>query len=279
MWCTPTTTYSAQVKNWTIAHRSLDTKGAHQKRKEHSTLSALRLSSPSMWRACRVAALRQLRIEAARVPVARAPLALQQLGGVNSYFTSIAGVDREVLLTRSTRDLRQELGDAQSAWCQGAQGRVGRRYSARGCDQRRDHRLIHGGAEDARHLRHGRRLQLPGCQLSDTHQLCSVRRDIPHPNAQEQRQAPHRDLRVSQATFPGGARDYLPLRYCWVSAEQRHGHSRRNLAGNDRCWSRDDQRDHVETHDGICPQGGRREGAGAVQLGGPSDRLLARVVH
>ncbi|KAG2764710.1 hypothetical protein JG687_00000199 [Phytophthora cactorum] len=66
-----------------------------------------------MWRACRVAALRQLRIEAARVPVARAPLALQQLGGVNSYFTSIAGVDREVLLTRSTRDLRQELGDAQ----------------------------------------------------------------------------------------------------------------------------------------------------------------------
>ncbi|KAG3112882.1 hypothetical protein PI124_g1934 [Phytophthora idaei] len=66
-----------------------------------------------MWRACRVAALRQLRIEAARVPVVRAPLPLQQLGGVNSYFTSIAGVDREVLLTRSTRDLRQELGDAQ----------------------------------------------------------------------------------------------------------------------------------------------------------------------
>ncbi|KAF4033156.1 Pentatricopeptide repeat-containing protein [Phytophthora infestans] len=66
-----------------------------------------------MWRACRVAALRQLRIEATRVSVARAPLALQQLGGVNSYFTNIAGVDREVLLTRSTRDLRNELGDAQ----------------------------------------------------------------------------------------------------------------------------------------------------------------------
>ncbi|ETP09605.1 hypothetical protein F441_14578 [Phytophthora nicotianae CJ01A1] len=66
-----------------------------------------------MWRACRVAALRQLRREAARVPVARAPLALQQLGGVNSYFTNIAGVDREVLLTRSARDLRNELGDAQ----------------------------------------------------------------------------------------------------------------------------------------------------------------------
>jgi pentatricopeptide repeat protein len=66
-----------------------------------------------MWRACRVAALRQLRRESARVSVARAPLALQQLGGSQSYFTSIAGVDRDLLLTRSARDLREQLGEAQ----------------------------------------------------------------------------------------------------------------------------------------------------------------------
>ncbi|EGZ16133.1 hypothetical protein PHYSODRAFT_334324 [Phytophthora sojae] len=69
-----------------------------------------------MWRACRVAALRHLRTEAARMPVARAPLALalqQQLGSATCHFTSIAGVDRELLLTRSARDLRDELGDSQ----------------------------------------------------------------------------------------------------------------------------------------------------------------------
>ncbi|GMF26050.1 unnamed protein product [Phytophthora lilii] len=66
-----------------------------------------------MWRACRVAALRHLRSEAARVPVARAPLALQQLGSASCHFTSIAGVDRELLLTRSARDLREELGNSQ----------------------------------------------------------------------------------------------------------------------------------------------------------------------
>ncbi|CAI5732542.1 unnamed protein product [Peronospora farinosa] len=63
-----------------------------------------------MWRACRVVALRQLRSEAARMPVTRFP---QQLGGVNWYFTSIAGVDRDLLLTRSARDLRDELGDSK----------------------------------------------------------------------------------------------------------------------------------------------------------------------
>ncbi|GMF49945.1 unnamed protein product [Phytophthora fragariaefolia] len=66
-----------------------------------------------MWRACRVAALRHLRSEAARGPVARAPLALQHLSGASCHFTSIAGVDRELLLTRSARDLREELGSAQ----------------------------------------------------------------------------------------------------------------------------------------------------------------------
>ncbi|KAG7391856.1 hypothetical protein PHYPSEUDO_003062 [Phytophthora pseudosyringae] len=66
-----------------------------------------------MWRACRVAALHQLQSEAARTPVVRASLALQQLGGVNGYFTSIAGVDRDVLLNRSARDLREELGSSQ----------------------------------------------------------------------------------------------------------------------------------------------------------------------
>lgn len=66
-----------------------------------------------MWRACRVAALRHLRSEATRLPVARAPLALQQLGSATCHFTSIAGVDRELLLTRSARDLQDELGRAQ----------------------------------------------------------------------------------------------------------------------------------------------------------------------
>ncbi|POM80196.1 Hypothetical protein PHPALM_1999 [Phytophthora palmivora] len=66
-----------------------------------------------MWRACRVAALRQLRSDAARLSVVRAPVAHPQLGSVNYYFTSIAGVDRDVLLTRSARDLREELGNSQ----------------------------------------------------------------------------------------------------------------------------------------------------------------------
>ncbi|KAF1793502.1 Tetratricopeptide-like helical domain [Phytophthora cactorum] len=61
-----------------------------------------------MWRACRVAALRQLRIEAARAPVARVPLALQQLGGVNSYFTSIAGVDRELADATAREDVTSD---------------------------------------------------------------------------------------------------------------------------------------------------------------------------
>ncbi|OWZ21141.1 putative mitochondrial protein [Phytophthora megakarya] len=61
-----------------------------------------------MWRACRVAALRQLRSQA-RLPVA--PLQ-QQLSSVN-FFSTIAGVDRDLLLTRSARDLRDELGRSQ----------------------------------------------------------------------------------------------------------------------------------------------------------------------
>ncbi|KAL4144370.1 hypothetical protein PRNP1_013503 [Phytophthora ramorum] len=66
-----------------------------------------------MWRACRVAALRHLRGEVARLPAVRAPMTLQQqLGSVNC-FTNIAGVDRDLLLTRSARDLREELGKSQ----------------------------------------------------------------------------------------------------------------------------------------------------------------------
>lgn len=63
-----------------------------------------------MWRACRVAALLQLRSKTARMPVIRMP---QQLGGIKWYFTSIAGVDRDFLLSRSTRDLSHELGDSK----------------------------------------------------------------------------------------------------------------------------------------------------------------------
>ncbi|KAG7388271.1 hypothetical protein PHYBOEH_007908 [Phytophthora boehmeriae] len=63
-----------------------------------------------MWRACRVAALRHLRSEAAAN--ARAPFALQN-APVACHFTSIAGVDRELLLKRSARELRDEIGNAQ----------------------------------------------------------------------------------------------------------------------------------------------------------------------
>ncbi|CEG38644.1 uncharacterized protein PHALS_08705 [Plasmopara halstedii] len=62
-----------------------------------------------MWRACRAAAVCHLR--AARMPVYRAPL--QCLEGVRFYFTSIAGVDRDVLFNCSARDLRAEIGNAK----------------------------------------------------------------------------------------------------------------------------------------------------------------------
>ncbi|RLN56127.1 hypothetical protein BBJ28_00012576 [Nothophytophthora sp. Chile5] len=70
-----------------------------------------------MWRACRVAALRRLKSESGRLAVvgARAtarPLGLQQLGSAN-WFTSIAGVDRELLLSRSALELQEQLGGAQ----------------------------------------------------------------------------------------------------------------------------------------------------------------------
>uniref|UniRef100_A0AAV1UDS1 Uncharacterized protein n=1 Tax=Peronospora matthiolae TaxID=2874970 RepID=A0AAV1UDS1_9STRA len=67
-----------------------------------------------MWRAYRVAALRHLRNEAARVSIVRVPLNLSlQRYGANRYFTSIAGVDRDLLLTRSARELRDELGESK----------------------------------------------------------------------------------------------------------------------------------------------------------------------
>ncbi|KAF4322297.1 hypothetical protein BBO99_00004099 [Phytophthora kernoviae] len=68
-----------------------------------------------MWRVCRVAALRHLRSEAARLPAAahaHAPFALQHVQSACN-FTSIAGVDRELLLKRSARELRDEIGNAQ----------------------------------------------------------------------------------------------------------------------------------------------------------------------
>ncbi|KAL3661479.1 hypothetical protein V7S43_013677 [Phytophthora oleae] len=66
-----------------------------------------------MWRACRVAALRQLRSQASQAPTTQASMALQYLRSSNRCFTNIAGVDRDVLLTRSARDLRNELGNSQ----------------------------------------------------------------------------------------------------------------------------------------------------------------------
>lgn len=61
-----------------------------------------------MWRACRVAALRQLRL-----PVDRMPLAPQPSVNVRFYYDSIAGVGRDVLLKSSARDLRAKIGESK----------------------------------------------------------------------------------------------------------------------------------------------------------------------
>ncbi|KAI9915084.1 hypothetical protein PsorP6_008472 [Peronosclerospora sorghi] len=63
-----------------------------------------------MWRLYRIP---QHLFEAAQKSVVRAPFALQHLGGVNWYFTSIAGVNRDLLLSRSARDLQNELTPEQ----------------------------------------------------------------------------------------------------------------------------------------------------------------------
>lgn len=47
------------------------------------------------------------------MPMTHASMALQYLGSTNRSFTNLAGVDRDVLLTRSARDLRDVLGDSQ----------------------------------------------------------------------------------------------------------------------------------------------------------------------
>ncbi|CAH0476547.1 unnamed protein product [Peronospora belbahrii] len=64
-----------------------------------------------MWRACRAVAFHQLRCKIARTPVASVP---QHLGSVNWYFTSIAGVDRDLLLTCSARDVCEKLGKSRT---------------------------------------------------------------------------------------------------------------------------------------------------------------------
>ncbi|CAI5716186.1 unnamed protein product [Hyaloperonospora brassicae] len=69
-----------------------------------------------MWRVCRVATLRHLRVDTGRLSNARALPTLSlslQPNDATRYFRSIAGVDRDLLLTRSARELRDELGDSK----------------------------------------------------------------------------------------------------------------------------------------------------------------------
>lgn len=77
-------------------------------------INSTRVSSTpsSMWTACRAAALQQLR----RAPTcsgAAAAFAQQQVQ--LRAFTQVAGVDRDFLLTRSARELREQLGSARVA--------------------------------------------------------------------------------------------------------------------------------------------------------------------
>lgn len=73
-----------------------------------------------MWNVCRAAALQQLKRHAARTAISaphgvlaivQAPLRFAP-GSVH-HFTNIAGIDREFILSRSPKELRVELGNAQ----------------------------------------------------------------------------------------------------------------------------------------------------------------------
>lgn len=86
-----------------------------------------------MWNVCRVAALQQLRRSAATsaafnssrgaLAIASNATTLRSSNALARHFTNVAGVDREFLLSRSAKELRTELGNAQIVRVQQALGK------------------------------------------------------------------------------------------------------------------------------------------------------------
>lgn len=86
-----------------------------------------------MWNVCRVAALQQLRRSAATsaalnssrgaLAIASNATTLRSSNALARNFTNVAGVDRKFLLSRSAKELRAELGNAQIARVQQALGK------------------------------------------------------------------------------------------------------------------------------------------------------------